>query len=147
VQLGTPPFVLAGADGGSLFWQPDGSDNPQRMVLEELPRWLSARGFRHEPDGRMGLVAVARVTRPAGASGMNQCGWPSSRSPSSFASRRGPCSSVNAPPAAAAPPAAREESPPRQACHPPPERTAAAPLTPARPAPAATAGGATSATS
>ncbi len=46
VAAGAPPFVLAGADGGVLQWepQPDG-DDPQRMVLEEMPRWLDERGF------------------------------------------------------------------------------------------------------
>jgi enterochelin esterase-like enzyme len=46
VEAGSPPFVLAGADGGVLKWepQPDG-DDPQRMVLEEMPDWLAARGF------------------------------------------------------------------------------------------------------
>jgi S-formylglutathione hydrolase FrmB len=47
VRRGAPPFVLAGADGGLLYWEPDpaSSDNPQKMVTEEIPRWLSARGF------------------------------------------------------------------------------------------------------
>jgi S-formylglutathione hydrolase FrmB len=46
VDAGAAPFVLAGADGGTLRWepQPDG-DDPQRMVREELPRWLDERGF------------------------------------------------------------------------------------------------------
>ena len=46
VEAGAPPFVLAGADGGTLRWepQPDG-DDPQRMVRDELPQWLSDRGF------------------------------------------------------------------------------------------------------
>lgn len=46
VDAGAPPFVLAGADGGVNWWQPqpDG-DDPQRMVLEELPQWLDERGF------------------------------------------------------------------------------------------------------
>jgi len=46
VEAGSPPFVLAGADGGVLKWepQPDG-DDPQRMVLEEMPDWLAERGF------------------------------------------------------------------------------------------------------
>ncbi len=46
VEAGAAPFVLAGADGGTLRWepQPDG-DDPQRMVREELPRWLDERGF------------------------------------------------------------------------------------------------------
>lgn len=43
VQRGAPPFVLAGADG----WEPDpaGGDDPQRMMTDEMPRWLAARGF------------------------------------------------------------------------------------------------------
>ena len=46
VDEGTDPFVLAGADGGVLRWEPSGSgDDPQRMVLEEMPLWLRERGF------------------------------------------------------------------------------------------------------
>ncbi|HEX5251328.1 MAG TPA: alpha/beta hydrolase-fold protein [Gaiellales bacterium] len=47
VERGAPPFVLAGADGGVLYWEPDpaGGDDPQRMMTEEMPRWLAARGF------------------------------------------------------------------------------------------------------
>lgn len=47
VEAGAPAFVLAGADGGVLRWEPDpnSSDDPQRMLLTELPRWLDERGF------------------------------------------------------------------------------------------------------
>jgi S-formylglutathione hydrolase FrmB len=47
VDRGAPPFVLMGADGGLLWWEPDpdGGDDPERMVLEELPRWAEQRGF------------------------------------------------------------------------------------------------------
>jgi hypothetical protein len=47
VRAGAPPFVLAGADGGVLYWEPDpaGSDNPQRMVTDEMSRWMTTRGF------------------------------------------------------------------------------------------------------
>jgi hypothetical protein len=47
VQRGAPPFVLAGADGGVLYWEPDpaGGDDPQRMMTDEMPRWLAARGY------------------------------------------------------------------------------------------------------
>lgn len=46
VDAGADPFVLAGAHGDVLRWepQPDG-DNPQAMVLEEMPQWLDERGF------------------------------------------------------------------------------------------------------
>jgi enterochelin esterase-like enzyme len=45
VNRGAPPFVLAGATGDRLAWQPDGRDDPQRMLHEELPAWCAARGF------------------------------------------------------------------------------------------------------
>ena len=45
VRSGVPPFVLAGADGGPNYWRPGPSDDPQRMVYEDMPRWLADRGF------------------------------------------------------------------------------------------------------
>jgi predicted esterase len=47
VRRGAPPFVLMGADGGLLSWErdPDSGDDPQRMVLAELPGWAGERGF------------------------------------------------------------------------------------------------------
>jgi pimeloyl-ACP methyl ester carboxylesterase len=47
VRNGAPPFVLAGADGGLLFWEPghEAGDNPQAMVIDEMPGWLDRRGF------------------------------------------------------------------------------------------------------
>ncbi len=42
---GAPPFVLFGVDGGVSNWEPDGSDDPQRMLLEEVPGWVDERGF------------------------------------------------------------------------------------------------------
>jgi S-formylglutathione hydrolase FrmB len=47
VRRGAAPFVLAGADGGVQYWEPDATsgDDPQAMVLEEMPRWLDRRGF------------------------------------------------------------------------------------------------------
>ena len=46
VDAGAAPFVLAGAYGSALRWepQPDG-DDPRAMVLEEMPTWLDERGF------------------------------------------------------------------------------------------------------
>jgi hypothetical protein len=56
VRAGAPPFVLAGADGGVLYWEkdPSSSDDPQRMVTEEMPRWLAARGFDIRRPGAWG---------------------------------------------------------------------------------------------
>lgn len=45
VRAGTPPFVLAGADGGQSYWRGEGSDDPQRMLTGEMPRWLDERGY------------------------------------------------------------------------------------------------------
>jgi predicted esterase len=45
VRRGAPPFVLAGATGDRLAWRPDGRDDPQRMVRDEIPDWCAARGF------------------------------------------------------------------------------------------------------
>ncbi|MEO3778749.1 alpha/beta hydrolase-fold protein [Micromonospora sp. B11E3] len=45
VRRGAPPFALAGATGGRLSWRRSGSDDPQRMVREELPAWCAERGF------------------------------------------------------------------------------------------------------
>ncbi len=45
VEAGAPPFVLAGTDDGPLGWLPAGDVDPQRMLREELPGWLSDRGF------------------------------------------------------------------------------------------------------
>jgi S-formylglutathione hydrolase FrmB len=44
---GAAPFVLAGTDGGQLRWEadPSSSDDPQSMVVEEMPAWLAQRGF------------------------------------------------------------------------------------------------------
>jgi acetyl esterase/lipase len=45
VRGGAPPFVLAGATGDRLAWQPAGRDDPRRMVREEIPAWCAERGF------------------------------------------------------------------------------------------------------
>ncbi|GAA4603282.1 putative esterase [Actinoplanes octamycinicus] len=45
VNRGAAPFVLAGATGDRLAWQPSGRDDPQRMLHDELPAWCAARGF------------------------------------------------------------------------------------------------------
>ena len=45
VRRGAAPFVLAGATGDRLAWQPNGRDDPQRMLHDELIPWCAARGF------------------------------------------------------------------------------------------------------
>lgn len=46
VDAGAEPFVLAGAYGSALAWEPQpNGDDPQAMVLKEMPQWLDERGF------------------------------------------------------------------------------------------------------
>ncbi|WP_203835873.1 alpha/beta hydrolase [Winogradskya humida] len=54
VRRGNPPFVLAGATGDRLAWRPNGDDDPQKMVHEEIPRWCEDLGFATESFGALG---------------------------------------------------------------------------------------------
>jgi enterochelin esterase-like enzyme len=45
VEAGAAPFVLAGTDDGPVGWVPGGGADPQRMLGDELPGWLTERGF------------------------------------------------------------------------------------------------------
>jgi hypothetical protein len=72
VRRGAPPFVLAGADAGLLYWEPDpaGGDDPQRMLIDEMPRWLALRGYDTTriaawgwSMGGYGVLRLAEVTR------------------------------------------------------------------------------------
>ena len=48
VRDGVPPFVLVGVDGGQKLWRssgPDDPDDPQRMLIDEVPAWLADRDF------------------------------------------------------------------------------------------------------
>jgi hypothetical protein len=69
VDAGAEPFVLAGADGDAVAWQPqpDG-DDPQAMVLDEMPGWLDDRGFDAQRRalwgwsmGGYGILRMAQV--------------------------------------------------------------------------------------
>lgn len=48
VEAGVPPFVLVGADGGQIRWEPVADDDPQRMLRDEVPRWCAERGWDAE---------------------------------------------------------------------------------------------------
>ncbi|WP_035796244.1 alpha/beta hydrolase [Kitasatospora mediocidica] len=65
VRAGVPPFVLVAVDGGDAsYWhQRTPGDDPQRMLSDELPGWLAARGF-----------ARARAGAPGGALGISMGG-------------------------------------------------------------------------
>jgi S-formylglutathione hydrolase FrmB len=60
IQLGVPDlltsFAMVSLDGGDSYWVPrDAADDPQRMLTEELPGWLSERGLAPEPFGAFGI--------------------------------------------------------------------------------------------
>lgn len=69
VARGAPPFVLAGTDDGPSGWVADGSGpDPQTMVLDEMPGWLSERGFDADrralwgwSRGGYGILRLAEV--------------------------------------------------------------------------------------
>ncbi|WP_327675486.1 alpha/beta hydrolase [Kitasatospora sp. NBC_00458] len=56
IAAGVPPFAVVALDGGdATYWRrtPSG-DDPQRMLLDELPGRLAARGLR-APSAAMGI--------------------------------------------------------------------------------------------
>jgi len=67
VRAGVPPFAVAAVDcGSSYFVSRDGKDDPRRMLVEELPDWLTERGLS-TPMGAfgisMGAFGVLRLAR------------------------------------------------------------------------------------
>lgn len=55
---GTPPYVIAALDGGDNYWHPfRAADDPMRMLLDELPGWLVARGVGTAAAGVPALVS------------------------------------------------------------------------------------------
>jgi S-formylglutathione hydrolase FrmB len=52
----TPPFGFVAVDGGDSYWHENRpGDDPMAMLLEEVPRWLAARGL----GGTTGLPFAA----------------------------------------------------------------------------------------
>ena len=55
VAAGVPPFALVAVDGGdATYWHLTGSDDPQKMLVDEVPGWLAQQGLR-TPAGVMGI--------------------------------------------------------------------------------------------
>jgi S-formylglutathione hydrolase FrmB len=55
---GVPPFVVAALDGGDNYWhgvRP--GDDPMRMLLDELPGWMTQRGLARDTRGVPVLAA------------------------------------------------------------------------------------------
>ncbi len=45
VRDGVPPFALVAVDGGRSGWEGGPGDDPQRMLVEEVPRWCAERAL------------------------------------------------------------------------------------------------------
>ncbi|WP_158892381.1 alpha/beta hydrolase [Amycolatopsis anabasis] len=55
VRAGAPPFAIAALDGDHYWVAVDQRDDPQRMLTEELPGWLSRRDLRPAPAAAFGI--------------------------------------------------------------------------------------------
>jgi S-formylglutathione hydrolase FrmB len=55
VRSGVPPFAVAAVDGDHYWVQTDSADDPQRMLTEELPGWLTRSGLRPAPSAALGI--------------------------------------------------------------------------------------------
>jgi enterochelin esterase-like enzyme len=55
VAGGTPPFVLAGIDGGAGYWHPHGTDDPLGMLTDEYLPFLGTQGLRVERPAVIGM--------------------------------------------------------------------------------------------
>lgn len=55
---GTPRYAVVAVDGGDNYWHPyRPADDPMRMLLDEVPAWLTARGVATASAGVASLVA------------------------------------------------------------------------------------------
>ena len=60
-STGLPPFVLLAVDGGDgTYWHPVTNaaghlDDPQAMLLDEVPQWMTEYGLGDQPQGVLGI--------------------------------------------------------------------------------------------
>jgi S-formylglutathione hydrolase FrmB len=53
---GTPPFAVVAVDGGDSYWVARSEeDDPQKMLSDELPKWLDERGLATSPVAVLGI--------------------------------------------------------------------------------------------
>jgi S-formylglutathione hydrolase FrmB len=58
-QVGRP-FAMVAVDGGDSYWVPGNTaDDPQRMLLEDMPNWLDNRGLARTPFAAIGIAMGA----------------------------------------------------------------------------------------
>jgi S-formylglutathione hydrolase FrmB len=53
-RAGVPPFAVVAVDGGSSYFVAGERDDPQRMLVDELPGWLAERDLP-EPAAALGI--------------------------------------------------------------------------------------------
>lgn len=90
------PFAMVGLDGGDSYWvSREPTDDPQRMLTDELPGWLAERHLQTLPFGVFGLSMGAygalnyarRIPHPvvAAVSPALFLDWPDARARDAFA--------------------------------------------------------------
>lgn len=56
VKDGVAPFAVLAVDGGDSYWvAKDPADDPQRMLVDEVPGWLTEFGLIENPYGAIGI--------------------------------------------------------------------------------------------
>lgn len=96
VAAGVPPFAVAAVDGDTYWVAANPADDPQRMLHEEVPAWLTALGLRPDPVavlgismGAYGALNYAR-THPCAVAAISPAlfrSWTEARSRQVFADR------------------------------------------------------------
>ncbi|HET9142413.1 alpha/beta hydrolase [Actinophytocola sp.] len=92
---GAKPFAVVSVDGGDSYWvAKTPSDDPQKMLTDDLPAWLVNRGFATTPFavlgismGAYGALNYARnpgLNAVAAISGALFESWPEARSRNAF---------------------------------------------------------------
>ncbi|WP_410619845.1 alpha/beta hydrolase [Amycolatopsis sp. cmx-8-4] len=99
VRAGVPPFAIAAPDGDHYWVNVGKNDDPQRMLSEELPAWLSQRDLKAPAAvfgismGGFGALRFARahpdLKATAVASAALFVSWPDARARKVFADEAG----------------------------------------------------------
>lgn len=56
VAAGVPPFAVVAMDGGDNYWVArEPVDDPQKMLVDDLPNWLANRGLVTQPFAAVGI--------------------------------------------------------------------------------------------
>jgi S-formylglutathione hydrolase FrmB len=95
IATGVQPFAVVAVDGGNSYWVArDSNDDPQRMLAEDLPTWLTNRGFAASPFAAFGIsmggygalnyARNSRLSAVAAVSAALFASWPDARSRNAF---------------------------------------------------------------